>query len=50
VPHAFGNAGACHYHDHLDDTNASLYGTIVVQQSARQRRPGRSVAVLDARR
>jgi plastocyanin len=31
VTHAFGNAGTCHYHDHLDDTNGSLHGTIVVQ-------------------
>ena len=31
VTHAFANAGTCHYHDHLDDTNASMKGTIVVQ-------------------
>ena len=31
VTHAFANAGTCQYHDHLDDTNASMKGTIVVQ-------------------
>jgi plastocyanin len=31
VTHAFGNAGTCGYHDHLDDSNANLRGTIVVQ-------------------
>lgn len=25
------NAGTCRYHDHLDDTNAALRGTIIVQ-------------------
>ena len=29
--HAFGNSGSCGFHDHLDDTNASLRGTINVQ-------------------
>jgi plastocyanin len=28
---AFGNSGSCGYHDHLDDTNPSLRGTINVQ-------------------
>jgi plastocyanin len=28
---AFGNAGSCGYHDHLDDSNANLRGTINVQ-------------------
>jgi plastocyanin len=28
---AFGNTGSCGYHDHLDDTNPSLRGTINVQ-------------------
>ena len=27
----FGNGGTCGYHDHLDDTNNSLRGTINVQ-------------------
>ena len=27
----FGNSGSCGYHDHLDDTNNSLRGTINVQ-------------------
>lgn len=27
----FGNAGSCGYHDHLDDSNANLRGTINVQ-------------------
>ena len=31
VTHAFGNAGTCGYHDHLDDSNANLRGTVVVQ-------------------
>ena len=31
VTHAFANAGSCGYHDHLDDTNAALKGTITVQ-------------------
>jgi plastocyanin len=29
--HAFGNAGTCGFHDHLDDSNQNLRGTIVVQ-------------------
>ncbi len=28
---AFANAGSCGYHDHLDDSNANLRGTINVQ-------------------
>lgn len=28
---AFANSGTCQFHDHLDDTNASLRGTINVQ-------------------
>ncbi len=31
VTHAFGNAGTCGFHDHLDDSNQNLRGTIVVQ-------------------
>lgn len=31
VTHAFANAGTCGYHDHLDDGNANLRGTITVQ-------------------
>jgi plastocyanin len=31
VTHAFGNAGSCGYHDHLDDGNNGLKGTITVQ-------------------
>ena len=31
VTHAFGNAGTCGFHDHLDDSNANLRGTIIVQ-------------------
>ena len=31
VTHNFGNSGTCGYHDHLDDTNSALQGTIVVQ-------------------
>lgn len=31
VTHAFANAGTCGYHDHLDDTNAALKGTIIVR-------------------
>lgn len=31
VTHAFANAGSCGFHDHLDDGNASLKGTITVQ-------------------
>jgi plastocyanin len=29
--HAFANAGACGYHDHLNDSNRSLQGTINIQ-------------------
>ena len=31
VTRAFGNAGTCGFHDHLDDSNGNLRGTIVVQ-------------------
>jgi plastocyanin len=31
VTHTFANAGTCGFHDHLDDTNAALKGTITVQ-------------------
>jgi plastocyanin len=31
VTHAFANAGTCGYHDHLDDGNNGLKGTITVQ-------------------
>jgi plastocyanin len=31
VTHAFANAGACGFHDHLDDGNNGLKGTITVQ-------------------
>jgi plastocyanin len=31
VTHAFANAGTCGFHDHLDDSNSALRGTIVVQ-------------------
>jgi plastocyanin len=31
VTHAFANAGTCGFHDHLDDGNAALKGTITVQ-------------------
>jgi plastocyanin len=31
VTHAFGNAGSCGFHDHLDDSNPNLRGTINVQ-------------------
>ena len=31
VTHAFANAGTCGFHDHLDDGNAGLKGTITVQ-------------------
>jgi plastocyanin len=31
VTHAFANAGSCGFHDHLDDGNAALKGTITVQ-------------------
>jgi len=31
LTHAFANAGTCHFHDHLDDGNNSLKGTIIVQ-------------------
>ena len=31
VSRAFGNAGTCRYHDHLDDSNQAFRGTIVVQ-------------------
>ncbi len=29
--HAFANAGTCGYHDHLNDANRSLHGTIAIQ-------------------
>lgn len=29
--HAFANTGSCGFHDHLDDGNANLRGTITVQ-------------------
>ena len=29
--HAFANAGTCGYHDHLNDSNRALQGTITVQ-------------------
>jgi plastocyanin len=29
--HAFANAGSCGYHDHLDDANRALHGTINIQ-------------------
>lgn len=31
VTRAFANAGTCRYHDHLDDTNQAMRGTIIVQ-------------------
>lgn len=31
VTRAFANAGTCRYHDHLDDGNQAMRGTIVVQ-------------------
>jgi plastocyanin len=31
VTHAFANAGICGFHDHLDDSNAALKGTITIQ-------------------
>lgn len=31
VTHTFANAGSCGFHDHLDDGNANLRGTITVQ-------------------
>lgn len=31
VTHAFANTGTCGFHDHLDDGNAALKGTITVQ-------------------
>lgn len=31
VTHNFANAGSCGYHDHLNDSNAALRGTIIVQ-------------------
>ena len=31
VTHMFANSGTCGFHDHLDDSNANLRGTIVVQ-------------------
>jgi plastocyanin len=31
ITHAFANAGSCGYHDHLDDSNTALQGTIIVQ-------------------
>lgn len=31
VTHAFANSGSCGFHDHLDDGNANLRGTITVQ-------------------
>jgi len=31
MTHAFANAGTCRYHDHLDASNQSLQGSIVVQ-------------------
>lgn len=31
VTRAFANSGTCRYHDHLNDTNQALRGTIVVQ-------------------
>jgi plastocyanin len=29
--HAFANAGTCGYHDHLNNDNRSLHGTITIQ-------------------
>jgi plastocyanin len=31
VTHAFGNAGTCGFHDHLDPSNGAFTGSIVVQ-------------------
>lgn len=31
VTHVFANAGRCGFHDHLDDSNAALKGTITIQ-------------------
>ena len=31
VTHNFANAGACGFHDHQDDTNTRLQGTITIQ-------------------
>ena len=31
VTRAFANTGTCRYHDHLNDTNQAMRGTIVVQ-------------------
>jgi plastocyanin len=31
VTHAFANTGTCGYHDHLDDSNGALRGTITIQ-------------------
>ena len=31
VTRAFANAGTCRFHDHLDDSNNALRGTIIVQ-------------------
>lgn len=31
VTRAFANSGTCGFHDHLDDANARLQGTIIVQ-------------------
>ena len=31
VTHIFANAGTCGFHDHLDDSNAALKGTITIQ-------------------
>ena len=31
VTRVFANAGTCRFHDHLDDTNNALRGTIIVQ-------------------
>jgi plastocyanin len=31
VTHMFANTGTCGYHDHLDDSNPNLKGTITVQ-------------------
>ncbi len=31
VTRAFANAGSCGFHDHINDTNAGLRGTITIQ-------------------
>jgi plastocyanin len=31
ISRAFANAGTCRYHDHLDDSNQAMRGTIIVQ-------------------